>query len=80
MEIISSEEIITSLFITGFDKVDTVLFTFTLAAISLSEAKYRFKYADKQVSPFFKRFVDNNHLVYQLKRYLGSCSKQTFQQ
>lgn len=45
METINTETVVSSLFKVGFDKVDSVLFTFVLAKISMDDKGklYRFK-------------------------------------
>ena len=55
MENISTEEVITSLFILGFDKVDPLLFTYTLANIPKSGSEVSFRVIDKELSPDFKK-------------------------
>lgn len=68
MEVINTEILISSLFNVGFDKVDSLLFTFTLAKISLYNRKKKlFQFKDRELGTVFKTYVDYDHAVFRLK-------------
>ena len=67
MEWIGTEEIITALLIIGFDKIDPLLFTYTLANVPTNSSDHSFKIIDKELSQAFKKYVDNDRFLYKLK-------------
>ena len=68
MEVINTEILISSLFSVGFDKVDSLLFTFTLAKISLDNHKKElFQFKDRELGTLFNTYVQCNHAVFRLK-------------
>lgn len=68
MEKICSENIISSLFIVGFDKVDSLLFTLLLGYLSQNkDFKEMFEYDDREFSKEFKKYIVNDASSYRLK-------------
>ena len=52
MEKINTETLVSSLFVIGFDKVDALLYTYTLGQLSLDNQKLQlFKFEQLQISP-----------------------------
>ena len=47
MEKINTESLISSLFILGFDQVDSVLFTYTLGKLSLDDKEKQFYFEEQ---------------------------------
>ena len=58
MEKISFEMLVSALFSLGFDKVDSVLFTYTLGKISLEDKEHQFVYEEQNTSIGFSKYVD----------------------
>ena len=67
MEKINTESLISSLFILGFDRVDSVLFTYTLGKLSLDDKEQQFCFEEHEPSIVFKNYVDYDGNVYKLK-------------
>ena len=67
MEKINTESLISSLFILGFDKVDPVLFTYTLGKLSLDDKEKKFYFEEQEPSIGFKKYVDYDGVVCKLK-------------
>jgi len=68
MEVINTEILISSLFRAGFDKVDSLLFTFTLAKISINNCKNKlFQFKDRELGILFNKYVDSKNFVFKLK-------------
>lgn len=65
MYCISTEDIVKVLFLMGFDKVDSTLFTFVLATAKLEENN--FKFSDLPFTQIFLRYVDYDGVVFTLK-------------
>ena len=66
--VISTETVIASLLVMGFDKVDNLLFTLTLGKLT-SDEKFNkeFEFKDEVLSPIFNDFVINDGYAYHLK-------------
>ena len=59
MEKINTETLVSSLFVIGFDKVDALLYTYTLGQLSLDNQKLQlFKFEDSSMSQKFNDYVD----------------------
>lgn len=68
METINTEAMVTSLFRNGFDRVDPLLFSFTLAALKMDdEARRKFSYKDKPLSEWFGKSVELDNGTLKLK-------------
>ena len=68
MEKINTEIIINSLFAIGFDKVDSLLFTYVLGKLSNdSIALERFEFEERIFSENFNKYVEYSDTFYQLK-------------
>ena len=50
MEIISFEMIVSALFNLGFDKIDPVLYTYTLGKLSIEDKEHQFVYEKQNTS------------------------------
>lgn len=68
MEKINSEILISTLFLIGFDRVDTLLFSYTLGKLSVDniEGKY-FIFEEKEFSRTFNQYFNFNGCFYSLK-------------
>lgn len=58
MEKISFEMLVSALFNLGFDKVDPVLFTYTLGKLSIKDEEHQFVYEEHDTSIGFNKYVD----------------------
>jgi len=68
MEKINAEIIMSSLISMGFDKVDTLLYTYTLGKLSILNDELKiFKYEDEEYSDIFKNKVDYDAPIIKLK-------------
>lgn len=68
MEKINTEILISSLFIIGFDKVDSVLYTYTLGQLSIDNSKLQmFEFEESETSQKFNEFVDYDGRIFKLK-------------
>ena len=68
MEKLNTEILINSLFIIGFDKVDSVLFTYTLGKLSIDNCKERlFEFEDEETTKVFNKYIDYDGIVFKLK-------------
>lgn len=68
METINTEVVVTSLFENGFDRVDPLLFTLTLATLRMDdEAKRSFNYKDKPLSEWFNKTIELDNGTLKLK-------------
>ena len=68
MEKINTEILVSSLFIIGFDKIDSLLFTYTLGQLSIDNHKLQlFEFEDSQTSQKFNENVDYDGVVFKLK-------------
>lgn len=68
METINTENLVTSLFILGFDQVDSMLFTYTLGKLSSDDKRSRqFEFVDNETSKMFDEYVDFNGHIFKLK-------------
>ena len=66
MEKINSEHLISSLFYIGFDKVDSILFTYTLAKLSRDNRLMKtFEYDDEEFCHVFNEYIRCVDGVYQ---------------
>ena len=65
MEKINSEILVSSLFKVGFDKVDSVFYTFVLGELKVLNAPFKFE--ESEYSETFKKYVDYKDLIYKLK-------------
>lgn len=68
METINTETLITSLFRVGFDRVDGLLFTYTLGAMRQDEdGRKNFHFDDRKTSDWFNQYVELKDGVFSLK-------------
>ena len=68
MEKINTEILVSSLFTTGFDKVDAVLFTYTLGQLSIDNQQLQlFEFEDSEIHQMFNKYVDYDGIVFKLK-------------
>lgn len=68
MEIVNTEALITSLFRVGFDRVDGLLFAYTLGAMRQDEeGRKNFRFEDRKASDWFNQYVELKDGVYSLK-------------
>lgn len=68
METINTEVLITSLFRVGFDRVDGLLFTYTLGAMRQDEdGRKNFHFEDRKTSDWFNQYVELKDGVFSLK-------------
>jgi len=75
MEKINTEIVISSLISMGFDKIDTLLYTYTLAKTSMLNDKLKlFKYEDEEYSEVFNKNVDYTTPIITLKE--GASSEE----
>ena len=59
MEKINTEILVSSLFVIGFDKVDALLYTYTLGQLSLDNQKLQlFEFEDSSTSQKFNDYID----------------------
>ena len=75
MEKINSEILISTLFLTGFDRVDSLLFKYTLGKLSIDNIEKKdFIFEDDGLSETFNQYFDFNGSFYSLK---NNCSLDT---
>ena len=68
MEKINTEVLVSSLFSIGFDKVDTVLFTYTLGQLSIDNQQLQlFDFEDSETNQMFNKYVDYDGIAFKLK-------------
>lgn len=68
MEKINTESIISSLFILGFDKVDSILYTYLLGKLTIDNQKLDiFYFEEESFSELFTRYVDYTNSVFKIK-------------
>ena len=68
MEKINSEILISTLFLIGFDRVDSLLFKYALGKLSIDNIeKKEFIFEDEELSGTFNQYVDFNGSFYSLK-------------
>lgn len=68
MEKINTEVLVSSLFSIGFDKVDTVLFTYTLGQLSIDNQQLQlFDFEDSETYQMFNKYVDYDGIAFKLK-------------
>jgi len=76
MEKINTEELISALFIVGFDKIDSLLFTYTLGKLSIdNRVMQTFEFEDKECSDTFNKYVTYDNDTYHL---VEDCDIDTF--
>lgn len=68
MEKINTEILVSSLFTIGFDKVDALLYTYTLGQLSIDNQKLQlFEFEDSETSQKFNESVDYDGIIFKLK-------------
>ena len=68
MEKINTEILVSSLFTIGFDKVDALLYTYTLGQLSIDNNKLQlFEFEESEISQKFNEYVDYNGIIFKLK-------------
>ena len=68
MEKINTEVLVSSLFSIGFDKVDTVLFTYTIGQLSIDNQQLQlFDFEDSETHQMFNKYVDCDGIAFKLK-------------
>ena len=65
MNRITTENIVSSLLVLGFDRVDSLLYSYVLGKITLENKQFSF--SDEQFSGFFNSVVDYDELGFRLK-------------
>ena len=71
MEKINTEVLVSSLFNIGFDRVDSALFTYTLAKLSIDDRGEHFVFEDQKTSQTFDKYVDYNGFLFKLNEGLS---------
>lgn len=68
MEKINTESIISSLFVLGFDKVDSILYTYILGKLIIDNQTLElFKFEDKPLSNLFIKYVEIDNTGFKIK-------------
>lgn len=68
MEKINTEIFVSSLFAIGFDKVDAILYGYTLGKLSLDQRTSKLiEFEDEDTSEIFKKYIDFDGIVFKLK-------------
>ena len=68
MEKINTESLVASLFAVGFDKVDNLLYAYTLGELSIDNSKkHLFELENCEVSQAFNEYVDYDGIAFKLK-------------
>ena len=71
MEKINTEILVSSLFAIGFDKVDALLYTYTLGQLSIDNQKLQlFEFEDSKTYQLFNKYVDYDGIIFKLKEGL----------
>lgn len=79
MEKINTEVLVSSLFSIGFDKVDAVLFTYTLGQLSIDNQQLQlFEFEDSETHQIFNKYVDYDGIVFKLKDGITLDSMATY--
>lgn len=68
MEKINTEILVSSLFAIGFDKVDALLYTYTLGQLSIDNQQLQlFEFEDSEIHKIFNKYVDYDGITFKLK-------------
>ena len=68
MEKINTEILVSSLFAIGFDKVDALLYTYTLGKLSIDNQQLQlFEFEDEETHQIFNKYVDYDGIIFKLK-------------
>ena len=68
MEKINTEILVSSLFAIGFDKVDALLYTYTLGQLSIDNQQLQlFEFEDSETHQIFNKYVDYDGITFKLK-------------
>ena len=68
MEKINTEILVSSLFAIGFDKVDALLYTYTLGQLSIDNQQLQlFEFEDEETHQIFNKYVDYDGIIFKLK-------------
>ena len=68
MEKINTEILVSSLFAIGFDKVDALLYTYTLGQLSIDNQQLQlFEFEDSETHQIFSKYVDYDGVTFKLK-------------
>ena len=68
MEKINTEMLVSSLFNIGFDKVDSVLFSYVLGQLAIDNQELKiFEFEDSDVHQIFDKYVDFDGIAFKLK-------------
>ena len=79
MKKINTEIFVSSLFAIGFDKVDAVLFTYTLGQLSIDNQQLQlFEFEDSETHQIFNKYVDYDGIVFKLKDGITLDSMATY--
>ena len=69
MKIINTEALVSSLFVIGFDKIDSILYTCTLGALAIDNQKLNmFQFENRELSSTFNKYVDSSSWGFKLKK------------
>lgn len=68
MKEVNTEEIIGSLFVIGFDRIDSILYTYTLGKMVIDNQEMKkFSFKDVKLSTIFNKYVEYSCLGFKLK-------------
>ncbi len=68
MEVINTEALVSSLLVMGFDKIDSLLYVYTLGQLTIDNTKTKdFSFQDQEISPDFEKYIEFDGSVYRLK-------------
>ena len=70
MKKINTEIFVSSLFAAGFDKVDAILYGYTLGKLSIDKSTSKLiEFEDEDTSEIFKKYIEFDGIVFKLKDY-----------
>lgn len=68
MEKINTEAIVGSLFVLGFDKIDSILYTYLLGKLTIDNQKLSlFEFEERPFSEIFTKYVDCENSIFKIK-------------
>lgn len=67
MERINTEILVSSLVNIGFDVIDPIIYTYSLACLEMAEEKQKFEFVDQELSPSFKKYIEYDGFVFRIK-------------
>lgn len=76
MEKLNTETLVSSLMVYGFDKVDSLLFAYTLGKLAKDNTELKwFEFSDDKVSSTFNDYIECDGFVYKIKDGLSLDSE-----